>query len=374
MNEIRVLIVEDDDNQQKLYDKAIREFNSTHRQENIYSDFKKTLEEAMKSLEIGLYDAAIIDLKLRNDSVQAEGNEIIRKIKDSQRYPVLVVSGFVGKLDPEFGKETDVFKIIGRNECDTASILTTIYEWYSSGITRFGEMLTTVTQTLHEIFWTDIAKNWNAWKEDAGDIERLEKIIKRYLTSILVGRLRLNADAAGFEKMHPAEVYFIPPLKQKQDYFTGDILEKDGKYYLILSPACDMVVRENKEENKKMRNAEIILTCSLIPLNQKDEFDRLAFKGSSGEKVKKIIENEKNRYHFLPPYEELTGFVIDFQDVNQIPVSELNLYNRKAEITDFFLSNIITRFSAYYSRQGQPEFDSDMIIAKIKANLEKKNE
>ncbi len=369
MNKIRVLIVEDDENQQKLYDKAIREFNSEHPQEEIYPDFKKTLKEAMNSLESAPYDAAIIDLRLRKDTNEAEGNEIIRKIRESQRYPVIVVSGFVGELDAEFEEETDVFRIIKRTECDTSSILTIISEWYSSGITRFSEVLTSVNQTLHEIFWRDIAKNWNVWKEDAGDIENLEKIIKRYLTSILVGRLRLNADAAGFEKMHPAEVYFIPPLKQ--DYFTGDILMKGNDYYLILSPACDMVVRDNKP-----KKAEIILTCRLIPLNKRVEFASLVSTNKPNiNKVENIIQNNGgNRYHFLPPYGELGGFVIDFQDVNQIPVSELKSYKRKAEITDFFLSNIIARFSAYYSRQGQPELDVDMMIAKVKATLEKENE
>ncbi|MFH1898671.1 MAG: hypothetical protein ABH886_10680 [Candidatus Desantisbacteria bacterium] len=166
--------------------------------------------------------------------------------------------------------------------------------------------------------------------------------------------------------MHPAEVYFIPPVKQ--DYFTGDILEKDGQYYLILSPACDMVVRENT------RDAEIILTCRLIPLNRKDKLNNFVPKKSTRVNVENIVQNKKNRYHFLPPYGELAGFVIDFQDVRQIPVSELNSYNRKAEITDFFLSNIIARFSTYYFRQGQPEFDIDKMIAKVKANLEKENE
>lgn len=366
MNKIKVLIVEDDENQQKLYDKAIREFNSKHPQEKIHPDFKKTLQESMESLGVAPYDAAIIDLKLRGDSEQAEGNEIIRKIKESQRYPVIVVSGFIEELDEDLKEKTDVFKIIKRTECDTSSILTIISEWYSSGITRFDEVLTSVNRTLHEIFWTDIAKNWNTWKEEAVDIENLEKIIKRYLTSILVGRLRLSADAAGFEKMHPAEVYFIPPVKQ--DYFTGDILRRDEEYYLILSPACDMVIR-----GENSRKAEIILTCRLIPLNKKEEFTSFV-SSTNRDRVKNIIENKKSRYHFLPPYGELSGFVIDFQDVNQISVSELISYSREAEVTDFFLSNIIARFSAYYSRQGQPELDSDMIIAKVKTNLEKENE
>lgn len=363
MNEINVLIVEDDENQQKLYDKAIREFNSNHPQEKIHPDFKKTLQEAMESLESAPYDAAIIDLKLRSDSVEAEGNKIIKKIKESQRYPVIVVSGFVEELDVEFKEETDVFRIIERTACRIPSLLTEIAEWYSSGITRFlrggGELLTSVNLALQEIFWTYIAKNWNSWKEDVRDSENLKRIIKRYLSSILLERLQLTS--AGFEKLYPAEVYFIPPVKQ--DYFTGDILKKNEKYYLILSPACDMVVRD---ENS--RNAEIILTCRLIPWNEKEEFVSFASTQSNENKgkVKSIIENKKNRYHFLPPYGEFTGFVIDFQDVNQIPVSALKSYSREAEVTDFFLSNIIARFSTYYSRQGQPEIDSDMIIAKIK--------
>jgi hypothetical protein len=40
-------------------------------------------------------------------------------------------------------------------------------------------------------------------------------------------------------------------------------------------------------------------------------------------------------------------------------------YDRVATISNHFLQDIIARFSQYYSRQGQPDYDFDLMLEKI---------
>jgi hypothetical protein len=62
----------------------------------------------------------------------------------------------------------------------------------------------------------------------------------------------------------------------------------------------------------------------------------------------------------LPPFDGNNGYLIDFQDVTTI--SFTNDLERIATISSPFIKDIISRFSNYYSRQGQPTFNQKKII------------
>lgn len=60
------------------------------------------------------------------------------------------------------------------------------------------------------------------------------------------------------------------------------------------------------------------------------------------------------------------GFVIDFTNIKSIKYDELKDYKIVASIVESFMKNIISRFTNFYNRLGQPDFDEEKIFEEMK--------
>ena len=237
---------------------------------------------------------------------------------------------------------------------------------YKTGITKIIGSKGIIEKTLLKIFWENISENMKYWKTEIVDGNNIEKILSRHILAHLSEKLKLTEEGE-FEKCHPAEVYLVPPIKK--DPFTGDILKNRDpeEYFLILTPACDMDLRK-QENNSVKRNADKIILAKLIRFDQMPEICKYISEQSKNneEVVKKYIKNKKERYHYLPSFgSRILGYLIDFQDINQINSEELDTYDRVASIDEPFLKNIISRFTSYYARQGSPDLDIDIILKSL---------
>jgi len=159
----------------------------------------------------------------------------------------------------------------------------------------------------------------------------------------------------------PEETYIYPP--RKEELRTGSVikLKKNGEMFVVLSPECDLV---QHGADGKMKT-DYILLCKvdtdLISHYKKE------IKKSNKEKTKskrKVVENYiKNNtainYHWLPSTSFFNGGVILFRHVHSCtPETYKELYETpKFQISPPFTKNILGRFSTYYSRQGQPDFE-----------------
>ncbi|MGB3463846.1 MAG: hypothetical protein WBA74_01190, partial [Cyclobacteriaceae bacterium] len=166
------------------------------------------------------------------------------------------------------------------------------------------------------------------------------------------------------------EFYITSPIKKS--IFTGDIVLFKGLRYLVLTPSCDIVLRENGS-----RNANHILFCKIRNLGEVIEnFSTLkADTGSSNsirKKLERLIQNNgKQNFHFIPKNNSIDAGLIDFQDKVTIPETEVNQKIQDSEIIRIatvsmpFLKDIISRYSNYYARQGAPDFDTNEIYRSI---------
>ena len=87
----------------------------------------------------------------------------------------------------------------------------------------------------------------------------------------------------------------------------------------------------------------------------------------------KLTENIKNKnefYHWLPDNSLFTGGIINFRRVVTISTEKFfDVYEgQEIKVQDTFVKNIMNRFSAYYARQGQPDFLFDKEIEKRKSS------
>lgn len=349
---IRLLIIEDDPAQIQTYQDVIDQHNKTSESKFEYS-LCRTFEQGISALKSPDYDAAIIDLKLSN-SEQYEGKTLVESVYKKLRIPIVVYSGSLPQI--EHIEENALLKKAVRTE-RLSNVLSEIISIYNTGITSLLRPSGKVDNQLTEIFWNHLANDLDIWKKHNNPETLLRYILSHF-------HEYLEIDSGGdFQEYHPSEVFIRPTIKKNSH--TGDVIEFDGQFYLILTPACDMVINyKNDDEGKKVpfRKADSMLLAPLYEfdvrkrcLNKKGEVDK--------SKIESFVSNGHYRYHYLPPYLNKNGFLVDFQNLRSLGFHEK--YKTVASISTPFIKDIIARFSNYYSRQGQPTFNQKSIIESL---------
>ena len=359
MSEINILLIEDDDVQIDTFEDSVQSYNKKRSDIKIVYEVARNFEEGEMALRSPLYDAALIDLKLTGaDSL--EGRELIERINQKLRIPVIVYSGSIAQIEDI--KENILLRKRVRGDTLVVQILDEVVEIYQTGITGLLRQDGLVDNILTEIFWKHLSDSLFDLRSDSPVMT--ERILTRYIASHLQEFLEMN-DAGEYENLHPAEFYIFPPIKT--DLNTGNIIKDsaDEAHYLLLTPACDIQLRTKKDG--KFRNADNGLLIKLINWNAIENFSSLTKNSSSDKKgrLADFVSNKKERYHFLPPYRTLMGYFADFQQQKSISVTDLEKHDqfvRVATVSQFFLKDIIARFSQYYSRQGQPDLMKDLVM------------
>ena len=360
---INLLIIEDDPKQLEIYTDALDNYEKSNGK-TFEIIIKKSYDEWIKDLYNSKYDSAIIDLKLDKQKKDAEGNDIIRSIQKNLRYPITVITGYPGDLDPDLNNDNIFFRVIKRDELIFKDLISDIINLYNTGITKILGGRGKIEHYLTEIFWKHISHTLESWI----NLENPEKSLLRYILNHIAEYLELD-DAGGFDDYLPTEVYISPPIKDR--VFTGDILKKKNEELItvILTPVCDLA--QSKAKN--------IILAEIEPLNTGIVKDNktIFLREASTEKQKedaiinlnKLISNSfSNKYHFLPPCKIFAGGLINFQKIQSFRITDLSAnYDKIVSITTPFIKDIIARFSYYYSRQGSPDFNITSIFNTITA-------
>jgi CheY-like chemotaxis protein len=359
MEIIHLLVVEDDKNQAEAYQDTVDTFNR-RKTFRIELNLKRSYKEAMSALFDPKFDGAVIDLKLSGTN-EIEGLEIVREIEGKIRIPVIIYSGNVNQIDDL--KENFLLRKRDRLATPFSSILNELVDVYETGITNLLRPGGLIDELLCKVFWKHFAISL---PNDAPISSR--NSIGRYIVMHLQEYLGLDS-SGDFEPYLPAEVYMKP--SPRASIHTGDILKIAEENLLVLTPACDMEVRSATNEfgeKIRKRRAEKVLVAKLIDFdfqnlckNRKGNPDR--------SKLKSLIENGSNQFHYLPPHLNENGFLIDFQDLRTIEV-ESN-FAAFASISAPFLKDVISRFTSYYSRQGQPTFGQEKLVEGFWAKIDK---
>jgi len=368
---MKLLIVEDDPSVIENYKKEIQAYNEdrkiNHQKDiSIQATIIKKKDKALIAIRNtqNSFDAAIVDLNLLGIGHEdSSGNDVIREIKKSLRFPVFVITGTPTHLDDNIKGDSCLFKLITRGEED--DYLEQLVAIYNTGITKILNKTGDIERYITEIFWNHISNSLDLWiKDETRSFEKKQKSLLRYTLLHIQEYLDINS-AGGLEKYHPAEFLITKPVKPNM--FTGDILEDEScNRYVILTPACDIDLKNN------IRKAEKILTLKIIePKDIDAEYSNKNMSNTKMNKLKPILSNSIPRYHFIPRIGGFNNGVIDFQDKKLFDVEELtnlitsNSIKRIATISSPFLKDIIARYSNYYSRQGSPDFNQEELLKSL---------
>ena len=345
MNQIRILILDDEETIRQAYIRAMERFNAEKNgTEFIYYEVSN-LDEANNTIKEIRFDAAIVDLTLDKKTKDIEGNIAIKSLIENFRMPIFVVSAYLEGLEEEYEKNP-LITSLKKASMKTEDLLLKIIEEIQSHVIQFYARNGFLEKKINEFYWNHLSHTFESWEKVATAIsqEDLDIIISRHTIT------GINEDLYNISPhYHGAETYIIPSIKAVPH--TGNIVKKDDALYVILTPACDIA-----EQNKLGK----LSSYALAKIESVYNVDTVKSK-STQEKQDLYIRdtlriNQQDRYHYLPQFDIINESVIDFQSIINVEKDSIDSFKSQATITTPFLKDIQNRFSTYFSRQGQPNY------------------
>ena len=358
MNEeaLRILLVEDCEEDVKMCQAAVRRFkDENHRDIDLV--VCKTLNEGLDKVD-NYFDGAIIDLRLNGGG--NEGNEVIRKIKESYfRIPVAILTGTPSNTDAEAA----CIGIFKKGETAYTDLFKQFAAIYATGLTRIlggrGRIEETLSRVFQECLLPEKSRNkWIGYARE--EPEQTEKALLRHTVNHLMHLLDDDTDS-----FKPEEMYIYPPLHE--GIHTGGIVrsKENSRYFVVLNPACDLVPRKGGAFKTdcilvaEVEEKNIVVTAVLADTVKPDK---------KKAKVTELLKNNhSNYYHWLPKTDFFEGGFLNFRHVHTLSPQEFEQKFGKPciQISSPFVKDIVARFSSYYARQGQPEIENHTFIDEL---------
>lgn len=353
MCSFKLLIVEDNEEELVVCKDTVHRYKS-EKDRQIQLVECKTLEEAFDKID-NSFDGVIIDLKLGPEG--NEGNKVIQDIHTKFRIPVAILTGTPSNVETSLKFVPPIYTK-GKNGYD--EILDYFFEIYDTGITRIFGGRGTIEDAMNNVFWNNIYPQIGSWKNYTASGQNTEKALLRFTINHLLELLNDDSDFC-----YPEEMYISPLVLNSVK--TGCIVldKKTNKNYLVMSPACDLVIHScGSFKTDRILLCEIedfnqVKDTSLVDITKKDKRER---------RVKELIKNTYTEYyHWLPSTTVFHGGFINFRWTIALEkqIFERDFKLLQIQVSSHFVKDIVSRFAAYYARQGQPDFDFDALARQV---------
>ena len=344
---MKILLVEDAKEQQEAFESSVEVFN---RENDICVKYEiaDSIPDALNKID-GSYDGAIIDLKLGDDD--EGGNKIVSKLRESFiRIPIIFVTAYTNSVI----EHPSIIKKRARSDESYKADLLLLQEVKNTGLTHIIGGRGQIEDILIKVFLNNLLPQINEWiKYGKTDSSRTEKALLRHTLNHLIQLIDDDADSC-----FPEEVYLFPPLTKQTR--TGSIVQekKSGKWFAVLNPACDLVIRGDGS-----RNTDRILVVEVDSITELFPWFNDAKNLSKNRKglLRRAFENNKSAYyHWLPETNFFGGGFLNFRKLSSMEIEQFKkkfCMPPKIQISPSFVKDIVARFSSYYARQGQPNID-----------------
>ena len=354
---MRLLIVDDARTDLDACRTSKERWNRSHSDESEISELVeiKTYPEArqyFKSHDACAIDGIILDLKLAE---QADAGQLLIDDLNAmhRRMPIVV---FTATQDPlSFQYLLGAFKK-GEKPYDVAFERFEIAQ--KVGLTKILGCDGVIDQRLKEIFDKAIVPRLDSWKKyvDTAGSENAERALSRSVVMHL-------HEAMDEEDAYAPDEFYVTLLSSKADgvvsggIFTARDAAGGVMHYVVMSPACDLVIRANGKPK-----SDTVLLARL------EDFDLIYDKVCEGltkatEKKKRMTDLERNAYgyyHYFPAAVGLSRMLLNFRELTTVPYASMGTSYLTIGycVSPYFFRDVQSRFSAYYGRQGQPEICS----------------
>lgn len=339
------LLIEDSADDSGSFQDTVKRLNIEADEELYQLEVAETYAAGMEKVSEKL-NGIIVDIKLDGSH---SGNEIIREIIEKFRVPVAI---FTGTPDTEQSSNSPI-KVYKKGEASHEEILRELCSVSDTGLFNVLGGTGIIENVMTKIFWDNLYPQIELWKGKKAQGVETEKVLLRYTVSHIQELIDNEVPAYITEEM-----YISPPIND--DIKTGSIIQAktDDIYCIVLSPPCDLAIH-----NGKMKT-DCVLICEIDP---QDEVNARIIEGitSTAKQAKKIAaalnNNYTDYYHWLPRNTLFVGGYINFRKVITYSPEELldKFHHPLIKVQEGFVKSILSRFSTYYARQGQPDFNFD---------------
>ncbi len=338
----KFLLIEDSDSDIEAFKTTINRMNYGKESPVYELEIAKTYDEGMSKIREN-YNGVIVDINLDSHS----GNEIVSEIIQKYRLPVAI---FTGTPDTKY-EETAHILVYKKGEARQADIIGELCEVSDTGLFSVLGGTGIIEKAMTQVFWQNLYPQIELWKEKKRNGIDTERILLRYAISHIQELMDSEIPSYVTEEM-----YIAPPVTK--EIRTGGIYQssKDKMKCIVLSPPCDLAVHNGKMKTDRILVCEIedqdLVLNGLISTEDRRKKNR--------ERIENAIKNNyADFYHWLPANKLYSGGYINFRKVITYSPKEFEAEFGEAHIKvqEYFVKNILNRFSAYYARQGQPDFD-----------------
>lgn len=349
MSKLKLLFVEDEDSDLTAFLGSVEVYKAKFGRE-IEIVPRKTVTEALDTLD-GSFDGAIIDLTLNGQ--KDGGDQVIDRIIESlYRVPIAIFTGTPIDRDE---KHIEVFI---KAEADHDDIIEWLCGYYDTGFTRIMGGRGKFEEVLFQAFTHNLVPQIDKWiSYGKADQDRTEKALLRHTLNHL--SYLLDDDS---ENCYPEEFYLRLPSTESDRLRTGRIVNRDDEIgsYVVMTPACDLVRREGSFKTDRILVAVVEPVIKLFPWSNSECHDE-----EQKNKLEVAFRNNNTLYHhWLPKAGCFEGGFLNFRKLSAFRPRE---FRRQFEVSQIqisptFVKDIVSRFSSYYARQGQPGIELEGFI------------
>lgn len=341
----KFLLIEDSVSDARAFQDTVNRLNMEADEERYQLDIAETYDSGMNKVSAQL-NGIIVDIKLDGEH---NGNDIVHEIFEKFRVPVAI---FTGTPDTEQTDESPI-KVYKKGEASHEEILNDLSAVSDTGLFNILGGTGIIEKIMTQIFWKNLYPQINLWKRKKEQGTETEKVLLRYVISHIQELIDDEIPAYVTEEM-----YISPPINE--DIKTGSIIKSknDGSYCIVLSPPCDLAIHKGKMKT------DSILICEIEPQEKVNSVivDEVKKEAKKVQKIASALNNNYTPYyHWLPQNTLFAGGYINFRKV--ITYSQTELLEKfqcsVLKVQESFVKSILCRFSTYYARQGQPDFNFD---------------
>lgn len=372
----RILIVEDDPEARR----QVKEYFAKRKLEGRSIAFREVQDwdEAVQAIREHKADLVILDIYRGQAAPGGErvGEDVLTEVQKSAFVPVILYTNLPEGLEAI----TNRFVRLVPKTDGLPRLQQEIQLVFQTKIPQMHRaILDHIDSVLCTYMWDFVVKNWQQLEPLSDKPEFLRLLLRRLALSFMTeDRVEvairkvfttLAAGAPAQDVVHPAEFYIKPPLSP--DPVLGDIrIRVAGEatvYLVVLWPTCDMVSRGRSPK------ADRVLCAKASPLGSFAEFSGYVNSPSntSLKKLEALLTNNRQsqfgqgeRFHFLPGVLDIPDLVVDFQELESMPLQEVKGLPCLGSLTSPYAEQMSSRFDRYRGRIGTPDLNCDVVIGR----------
>lgn len=339
-----------------------------------------TFQDAVSLLNYVDFDLIILDVYEGTpgaDNPNELGKRVLEIVKQKCFAPVIF---FTGRTASVADLKSDFVKVVNKGD-GTPRLIAEINDLLSNNLILLKIKLNEYTkECLREYLWGFVYPKWNEFNKIKDNVSLNYLIIRRLAYSLSKDQIfKLLELEDHTHKLHPMEFYVCPPISE--EYETGDILKLNDSYFVVLTPSCDLELREDGHRKatrvmlskcelltdnikyiKYMEAKSNLSNCVLSPDSPGYKTIQTQFNNCKTNLEYIIKPHGADRYFFLPKTFFIENLIIDFEKIITVEYTELINYIKIAKIDDPIAQSMISSFIRWYNRVGFDDIDMVSVI------------